>query len=63
MAYVCEICGKGRMVGNRVSHANRKTKRAFYPNLQNIKATVNRSTRRILACTRCIRSGMIKKAG
>lgn len=31
----CEITGKGVMVGNRVSHSNRKTKRRFNPNLKN----------------------------
>ncbi len=34
MARVCEITGKKRIVGNNVSHSNRKTKRKFYPNLQ-----------------------------
>ena len=34
MSRVCEITGKKVMVGNNVSHANRKTKRRFYPNLQ-----------------------------
>lgn len=34
MARVCEITGKRPQVGNNVSHANNKTKRRFYPNLQ-----------------------------
>ena len=34
MARVCTITGKAPMVGNRVSHANNKTKRRFMPNLQ-----------------------------
>ena len=34
MARVCEVTGKGPMVGNNVSHANNKTKRRFMPNLQ-----------------------------
>ncbi|MBS1556305.1 MAG: 50S ribosomal protein L28 [Bacteroidota bacterium] len=34
MARVCEITGKRPRVGNNVSHANNKTKRKFYPNLQ-----------------------------
>ncbi|MDO9279678.1 MAG: 50S ribosomal protein L28 [Polaromonas sp.] len=34
MARVCQITGKGPMVGNNVSHANNKTKRRFLPNLQ-----------------------------
>ena len=34
MARVCQVTGKGPMVGNHVSHANNKTKRCFLPNLQ-----------------------------
>ena len=34
MARVCQVTGKAPMVGNRVSHANNKTKRRFMPNLQ-----------------------------
>ena len=34
MARVCQVTGKGPAVGNRVSHANNKTKRRFLPNLQ-----------------------------
>ncbi len=34
MARVCQVTGKGPMVGNTVSHANNKTKRRFLPNLQ-----------------------------
>jgi len=34
MARVCQITGKRPQVGNNVSHANNKTKRKFYPNLQ-----------------------------
>jgi large subunit ribosomal protein L28 len=37
MARVCEITGKRTQVGNKVSHANNKTKRKFYPNLQTKK--------------------------
>ena len=33
MSRVCQLTGKKVMVGNKVSHSNRKTKRKFYPNL------------------------------
>src|ERR1700704_5453142 len=33
MSRVCEITGKKPAVGNRVSHANNKTRRRFLPNL------------------------------
>jgi len=33
MSRVCQITGKKVIVGNNVSHSNRKTKRKFLPNL------------------------------
>ena len=37
MSRICEITGKKVMAGNNVSHANNRTKRKFYPNLQTKK--------------------------
>ena len=34
MARVCQVTGKGPMVGNNVSHANNKTNHVQKPNLQ-----------------------------
>ncbi len=34
MSRICQVTGKGPMVGNRVSHSNIKTKRRYLPNLQ-----------------------------
>jgi large subunit ribosomal protein L28 len=34
MSRVCTLTGKKAMKGNHVSHSNIKTKRKFYPNLQ-----------------------------
>jgi len=36
MPRVCELTGLGILAGNKVSHSNRKTRRKFCPNLQNI---------------------------
>jgi len=36
MSRICELTGKGRLVGHNVSHANNKTKRTFLPNLQTV---------------------------
>ena len=33
MSKMCQITGKKMMVGNHVSHSNRRVKRRFYPNL------------------------------
>jgi len=62
MAFSCSICGKKRMAGNNVSHANNKTKRVFHPNIQTVRALINGVTQRIKVCTRCLRSGLVKKA-
>ena len=45
MARVCQVTGKGPMVGNKVSHANNKTKRRFLPNLQNRRFWVESENR------------------
>ena len=45
MARVCEVTGKGPMVGNNVSHANNKTKRRFLPNLQSRRFWVESENR------------------
>ncbi|MEX0967097.1 MAG: 50S ribosomal protein L28 [Bacteroidia bacterium] len=37
MSRVCELTGKKAMFGNKVSHSNSKTRRRFYPNLQDKK--------------------------
>jgi large subunit ribosomal protein L28 len=36
MSWRCELTGKTRLIGNKVSHSNRKTKRRFLPNLLNV---------------------------
>ncbi len=64
MSRFCDICGKGPVVGNKVSHANNKTKRVWYPNLQKIRVVNEKtgSVKRVKVCTRCLRSGAVKKA-
>ena len=36
MAKKCELTGKSPLKGHRVSHANNKSKRKFFPNLKNV---------------------------
>ncbi|MGD0420750.1 MAG: 50S ribosomal protein L28 [Xanthobacteraceae bacterium] len=36
MSWRCELTGKTRQIGHKVSHSNRKTKRRFLPNLLNV---------------------------
>lgn len=46
MSRVCDITGKGPMVGNNVSHAKNRTKRRFLPNLRTIRVTLEDGTTR-----------------
>jgi large subunit ribosomal protein L28 len=62
MSRVCEICGKGPVFGNNVSHANNKTRRVWNPNLHKVKATKEGRTIGMRVCSRCIRSGKVTKA-
>lgn len=45
MSRVCQVTGKRPMTGNKVSHANNKTKRRFLPNIQNHKFWVEEENR------------------
>ena len=45
MSRVCQVTGKGPIVGNHVSHANNKTKRRYLPNLQYSKLWVESENR------------------
>jgi len=58
----CDVCGKTISVGHSVSHSQRKSKRTWSPNLQRVRAVVNGEVKKIDVCTRCLRSGAVKRA-
>jgi len=63
MARICEICGKKTTFGRSVSHAHNVSNRTFRPNLQRVRIqTEAGGTKHARVCTRCIRSGSIRKA-
>ncbi len=62
MAKRCEVCGKGPMAGNNVSHAHNTTRRRFLPNLQQVRAVVDGQARKVKVCSSCLRSGKVQKA-
>ena len=62
MSQVCSICGKKPLVGNNVSHSNRKTKKRSLPNLQRVKSIVDGKPKYIRVCTKCLKKGKVKKA-
>ena len=75
MARVCEICGKGRSLGNSVETRGKAkylggvgtkitgiTRRTFLPNLQNVRTTTaNGTSKTVRVCAQCIRSGAVRK--
>ena len=62
----CDICGKAVANGNRISiarsHVSRRTSRTFRPNLRRVKAIVNGDVKTISVCSKCLRSGKVKRA-
>jgi large subunit ribosomal protein L28 len=75
MARQCDVCGKGRQLGNQVTTRGKKkylggvgtkvtgiSRRKFKPNLQRVKvSTANGTHKAIHVCTQCLRSGAITK--
>jgi large subunit ribosomal protein L28 len=62
MAQICDICGKGPLHGNNISHAHNVTRRRWNPNLQVVKVIVNGAPKRLRVCATCIKSGKVAKA-
>ncbi|MFP4588691.1 MAG: 50S ribosomal protein L28 [Candidatus Bipolaricaulota bacterium] len=62
MANRCEICGKGTSFGKQVSDSNRRTNTKRKPNLQQVRAWQDGKKVKITVCTRCLKSGKVKKA-
>jgi len=74
MARVCEFCGKGTVTGGTIARRGLpkkkggvglritgRSKRTFKPNIQRVRAVVNGEVSRVKICTRCLKSGKIKK--
>jgi large subunit ribosomal protein L28 len=63
MSKKCEICGKGQVSGNNVSHSMRHTRRKWNANIQKVRVVdENGTVRRANVCTRCMRSGLVNRA-
>ncbi len=62
MSKKCDICGKGPLVGNKVSHAHNLTKTRWMPNISKMRIVVKGATKRAYVCNRCLRAGKVTKA-
>ncbi len=75
MSRICEICGKGRQIGNQMTTRGRAkrlkgvgtkvtgiSRREFRPNLQNVRITTENGTAKtVKVCTQCLRCGAVTK--
>ncbi len=62
VARICDVCNKALAFGRNVSHSNRKTNRTWAPNIKRVRSIVDGTPKTINVCTRCIRSGKVKRA-
>ncbi|MBO7725563.1 MAG: 50S ribosomal protein L28 [Thermoguttaceae bacterium] len=75
MSRICEICGKGRQIGNQMTTRGRAkrlkgvgtkvtgiTRREFRPNLQSVRITTENGTNKtVRICAQCLRCGAVTK--
>jgi large subunit ribosomal protein L28 len=61
MARRCDICGKGTISGNNISHAKNATRRVWKPNLVKVRTMVGKTRTTLKICTRCLKSGKVVK--
>jgi len=75
MARVCDYCGKRTRSGGQITRrglakskggvglkTTGRSLRKFRPNLQKVRALVDGKPRRVRICTRCLKSGKIRKS-
>ena len=61
MSRVCEVCGKGTLFGNNVSHAKNHTRRTWLPNLIEVKTKVDGAVKTVKVCAKCLKAGKVVK--
>jgi large subunit ribosomal protein L28 len=74
MSRVCDFCGKKTQHGNQLTRrglAKAKggvgikttgvTRRTFQPNIQKLRAVIDGATTRVKVCTKCLKTGVVKK--
>ena len=62
MSKKCEICGKGQVSGNRVSHSNIHSKRKWNANIQKVQIVEDGKVRKANVCTSCMKSDKGERA-
>jgi len=62
----CEVCDKGVLFGRKISITRSQVSRRALahqkPNVQRVKVMVKNTPMTMSVCTRCLRSGLVKRA-
>lgn len=62
MSRVCDVCGKTKQAGNKVTFSHRAIRRTWTPNLRRVRVyDENGTPKRLNVCTRCLRSGNVNR--
>lgn len=61
MSRRCEVCNKGPMFGNNVSHAKNATRRRWNPNVHKMSVKIKGAVKTMKVCTRCLKAGKVVK--
>ena len=61
MSKRCAICDKSKLFGNKVTFSNRKSSRAWAPNVRKVRVVVDGTTKKINVCTTCLKSGFVQR--
>lgn len=62
MSKQCDVCGKTPIKAAKLTFSHKQIVHRQCPNLQSVKINVNGQTKRIKACTSCIKAGKVQKA-
>ncbi len=61
MSRVCDVCGKGTLFGNNVSHAKNRTRRTWLPNIIRVKTKIEGTVLTVKVCAKCLKAGKVVK--
>ncbi len=54
--YCCNLCGKGKQIGKKVSHAQNRSKKIWLPNLQSKRVWNGGNYETFKLCVKCLRT-------
>lgn len=60
MARRCDICGKGPVYGNNISHSHKKTRTKWLPNLKRAIVLINGKKKKVKICMDCLHSNKVE---